>query len=127
MTTMQAANPLEQFQWQRQPKAEVFVREMMDEMLSQNEYAMGLARRMNHETGTRFYDWISYIWLAHTDARVKRIEEVGYSLAANANMVKAYENAQGIFPTIAVAEYEGASMESGLKVDSVADFLATHK
>src|ERR1041384_989613 len=98
MTTMQAANPLEEFQWKRQPQTEEFVREVLDELLAHNEYAMGLAKRMSHETGTRLYDWISYLWFAASDPRLKRIEELGYVLVKHENMVRAYENPHGIFP-----------------------------
>ncbi|HEX3358078.1 MAG TPA: hypothetical protein VHS31_13990 [Tepidisphaeraceae bacterium] len=112
-------NPLQAFHWEPQPQAERFVRGIVDEFLSRNEYAAELARRMKEETGTRFYDWIAYITLRGDDGRVSEMEGVGY---AKQNGV--YQHGGGMFPPVVVGE--GKQMEIGVKVESVVDFLAAN-
>jgi hypothetical protein len=123
MSTLQE-NPLAAFHWEPQPQAEALVRSIMDEFLGRNRFAADLARRMKDETGTRFYDWIGYIWLLPQDSRVGQLEEVGYVASKNPQGIAVYQHPGGMFPKIFVGNYD--LLEIGIKVESVADFLAAN-
>ena len=73
--TLQAPNPLQEFQWAPQPEAERLVRGLVDDFLGRNAFARDLARRMKDEAGTRFYDWVEAIILPESAELRQRIEE----------------------------------------------------
>lgn len=125
--TMQAiaTNPLEAYQWERQPQAEALVRELVAEFLGRNTFAAELARRMKDETGTRFYDWVDYIALPAADARVARLKAAGYEQVASDANRSVYTNSGGMFPAIIVRS-AGNEIEVGIKVEFAADFAAAH-
>jgi hypothetical protein len=112
-------NPLQAFHWQPQPQAERFVRGIVGDFLSKNHFAAGLAQRMKEETGTRFYDWIAYISLGTGDPRLREIDEVGYTKSGDI-----FEHHGGMFPPIVVGNEK--QTEIGIKVESIADFLAAN-
>jgi hypothetical protein len=114
-------NPLQAFHWEPQPQAERFVRGIADDFLRRNSFAADLARRMKEQTGTRFYDWIGYIWLLPQDPRVGQIEAVGYTPSGNG----IYDHPGGMFPKLIVAPTDVT--EIGIKVESVPDFLAANQ
>src|SRR5437588_4501643 len=74
-----SANPLESFQWQRQPKAEALVRGVVNEFLSDNTMAAKFARRMKEETGTRFVDWVDHLRLPDTASTRQSLADAGYA------------------------------------------------
>jgi hypothetical protein len=76
--TVQAANPLQEFQWAPQPEAEKLVRGLVEDFLGRNAFARELARRMKEESGTRFYDWVEAIILPETADITQRMQAVGY-------------------------------------------------
>ena len=56
---------------------------------------------MKDETGTRFYDWIGYLWLQPQDPRVAQLAEVGY-IATTQGRLKVHDHPAGMFPTVVV-------------------------
>ena len=123
MTTL-TSNPLQEFAWQPQPEAEKLIREIVADFLARCPAAADLARRMKEQTGTRFYDWISFIWLDAKTDRVKRIESVGYEKSHDGAGFAVYDHAGGMFPSILVGDAD--TLDIGIKVESVADFLAAN-
>jgi hypothetical protein len=123
MSTLQE-NPLAAFHWEPQPQAEALVRAIMDEFLGRNQFAADLARRMKDETGTRFYDWIGYICLLPQDSRVGQLQDVGYVATKNPQGIIVFQHPGGMFPKVFVGNYD--LLEIGIKVESVADFLAAN-
>jgi hypothetical protein len=123
MSTL-ASNPLEKFAWQPQPEAEKLIREIVADFLSRCPAGVDLARRMKDETGTRFYDWISFIWLDAKTDRAKRVESVGYEKSHDGEGFAVYDHPEGMFPSILIGD--GETLDIGIKVESVADFLATN-
>ena len=83
----QLENPLEAFQWQRQPKAEQFVRGIVDDFLARVPTAAELARRMKEETGTRFVDWVDHLLLPDTQDIRRQLEETGYAIDRQAQPI----------------------------------------
>ena len=82
------------------------------------------ANRMHDETGTRFIDWIDHIRLNRRDRRLAQLERVGYHAASEHTSYTVYVNPSGVFPTVLV--WDGGT-EIGIKVESVADFLAANQ
>src|SRR5947209_8899598 len=114
--TLQATNPLEAFQWERQPAAEKFVRRTVEAFLAGNPTAAALARRMREETGTRFIDWIDEIALPATDEVRAELAGVGYVSRPLGSMSERYVHAGGMFPPIRLG---AAQAEVSIKVESV--------
>jgi hypothetical protein len=120
-------NALEAFQWQCQPQAEQFIREIVDDFLKKSVHATELSQRMKGETGTRFIDWIGHITLGPEDPRAVRAEEVGYVVDSTPEDMTVYVHPGGMFPTIVICELGGGATEIAIKVDSVSDFFAANQ
>src|SRR4051794_15374779 len=118
-------NPLEAFQWERQPQAEALVREVVADFLGRNKFAADLARRMKDETGTRFYDWVDFLAVPASDPRIGRLKSAGYEEVATDSTRTVYTNSGGMFPAIIVRSAAGG-IEIGIKVEFAADFAAAH-
>src|SRR5437588_11258914 len=115
-----SANPLESFQWQRQPKAEALVRGVVNEFLSDNTMAAKFARRMKEETGTRFVDWNDHLRLPDSGQVRQSLHEAGYTeRRLDPELVgQTFGHEGGIFPNIVLGGRRGV----GIKVESVTDF-----
>ena len=120
--TVQAANPLEEFQWAPQPEAERLVRSLIDDFLGRNAFARELARRMKEESGTRFYDWVEAIILPETAEITQRMQAVGYEKLRDRGAVykHLWTNPLGMFPLIGFGDRDTTQVH--LKVTSVVDF-----
>ena len=121
---MSSGNSFESFQWSPQPAAFRFVCALVGDFLAACPEAAAFANRMRDETGTRFIDWIDHIRLNRRDRRVAQLEKVGYHAASEHTSYTVYINPSGVFP--AVLAWDGGT-EIGIKVESVADFLAANQ
>ncbi|HVT90529.1 MAG TPA: hypothetical protein VHD56_16865 [Tepidisphaeraceae bacterium] len=119
----QAINALEAFHWTPQPKAEQFVREVVDGYLSNFPAAANVARRMKDETGTRFYDWVETIQLPDSKSLRQRLADVGYINFSDRLCMYPwiFSQPQGIFPRIHL--HDGKFQAVHLKVGSVEEFV----
>jgi hypothetical protein len=122
--TTQVANSLQAFQWERQPQAAKFVWGLVESFLATCQPAAKLAQRMRDQTGTRFYDWVGHIALDRRDSRLKDLNAVGYAAFEDLKSITVFTHEGGIFPTILVTD---GDFEIGIKVESVADFLAANQ
>lgn len=122
MATKTAPSVLQQFQWKPQPRAQALVNSIVEDFLSRCPGAADLARRMRHETGTRFGDWIDSIHVQRSADLRSRLGAVGFERRAAPGAPDCYVHPGGIFPAIVL---ESAAMSKvAIKVDSVVDFLA---
>jgi hypothetical protein len=112
------------FQWSTQPEAFGFVRGLIDEVLAACPEAARLAARMQNETGTRFLDWIDHIRLNRHNPKSGRLEAVGFRAIGSDSAGAVYVNDSGVFPRILL--WDG-NTEVGIKVESIADFLAANQ
>jgi len=117
-------SPFESFQWSPQPEAFSFLRGLVSDFLDACPEASAFAGRMSEETGTRFIDWIDPIRLNRGDRRGAELESVGYRSESEMASRTVYRNTSGVFP--AVLAWDGG-LEIGIKVESVADFLAANQ
>jgi len=114
--TLQAANPLQEFQWSPQPQEEKLVRELVAEFLTRNSFAAELSQRMKNETGTRFYDWVEAVFVPAAGGMEQKLRAVGYEPGEKA----IWSNPHGMFPRIVL--HQQATTAVHLKVMSVVDF-----
>ncbi len=116
---------LTKFHWEPQPAAQRLVDELIAQFLAANPAASTLAQRMTAETGTRFKDWIDAIFVPASSGVEPRLKEVGYVQKPQPGADRCFVNDLGIFPAIVLVE--GGVTRIAIKVDSVAEFLATHQ
>lgn len=110
------------FNWKPQPKAQSLVNALVDDFLIACPGAAELARRMRHDTGTRFHDWIDTIHIHRTPDLRTKLAAAGFERRAAPGAPDCYVNDQGIFPAIVLES--AAITKVAIKVDSVVDFLA---
>ncbi len=113
--TLQAASPLQDYQWTPQPEAEKFVRALVADFLSRNAFAAELSRRMKEESGTRFYDWVEAIFVPASPTIEQKLRAVGYEADE-----RIWSNPHGMFPRIVL--HDSPITAAHLKVGSVIDF-----
>lgn len=117
-----AAEALLEYQWSTQPAAGAWVKTICDAALADLPWARDFADRLYKLSGNRFYDLIDTVFLAEGDARLDAALAAGWEANGESSGLALYDQPKGIFPTIAVGERNGVE----LKVESVADFLATN-
>lgn len=66
----------DQFDWDLYPQAEKFLEKHVAAFLKKNSVARSLAKRMERETSTRFFDWIDHLVLP--EASVRELEQLGF-------------------------------------------------
>jgi len=108
------------FEWQRQPRAQALVDELVAEFCTKSAAARQLGERMLRETGTRFIDWVDFVAPPRQALHRGALVEAGFAFSDEDGTPVA-EHPGGMFPTIRLDERRGWSL--GLKVESVADFL----
>ncbi|MBX3359053.1 MAG: hypothetical protein KF745_11585 [Phycisphaeraceae bacterium] len=117
-------DPLEQFQWKPQPQAQALINAIVDEFLKACPSSAELARRMKHESGTRFVDWIDYIQVHRTPELRASLTAAGFIRRAAPGAPDCYVHDGGIFPQVVLDS--NAVTRVAIKADSVVDFLAAH-
>ncbi len=113
---------LTKFQFEPQPAAGRVVDGLVDSFLSRCPAAQSLAARMKAETGTRFKDWVDYVESPATAELRARLLEVGFSHRAQPGASECFVHEGAMFPAVVLGN--GNVTKVGIKVDSVADFLA---
>jgi hypothetical protein len=124
MSTMTVRSSVEQHEWQPQPAAQGLVNGLVSEFLARCPSAAELARRMRVETGTRFVDWVDHIQAPATASLEEELLEVGFERHPFPGAPECYVHNGGIFPQVVLGS--GPVLAVAIKVDSVADFVATH-
>ena len=112
----------QQWQWECQPEADALVRGLVDEFLAKCPQAAMLAKRMLEETSTRFVDWVDYIRIPKSHALAGKLIETGFSLLPVPGADERYLHEGAVLPPVVLGD---GPMQVGIKVDWVADFLAT--
>ncbi len=112
------------FDWQPQPLAAAFVRQLLDEFCKDCPPARQLAKVMRERTGTRLADWVDSLAIPGDESLSDRLHGLGFELTADGGPRKIWEHGHGLFPPI--EQTEGGVRRVALKVDSVADFVVRH-
>jgi hypothetical protein len=120
MTT--ALEDAKQFNWQPQPQSASLVREVIDDFLARCPNAAELARRLKHDTGTRFIDWIDFIQVPRASDLRKRLTDVGFTRKPVPGEPDSFVHDGAMFPTFVIDPSPDTCV--GIKVDSIVDFLS---
>jgi len=118
-----AVEALTRYQWEPQPAAAALVARLVDQIVARCPQADALRRRMRDQTATRLIDWLDFVEVTDTPETRSELAEVGFEPAELAGVSAAFHHPGGIFPVV-LLESEGEPERLGVKVDSVADFLA---
>lgn len=113
----------QQFHWEPQPAAHGLITEFIDEYLDHCPRSRELRDRMLHDTSTRFFDWVDYVRVPETEETIERLVECGFIHRPVSGASQRYVHPGAIFPQVVLGD--GPLRRVGIKVDWVADFLAT--
>ncbi|NNC87806.1 MAG: hypothetical protein HKN82_05010 [Akkermansiaceae bacterium] len=118
-----ALHDLTRFQWEPCPQGQRIVDDLIDEFLSHSPEGRDLAGAMKDRAGTRFLDWLDHL-VTPREHLVADLEAAGFTPGGEHDGRRIFEHHGAIFPRILVKA--GVARAAAVKVDSVADFLATH-
>ncbi len=134
---MSSSAPFDSFNWEPQPLGQKLVSELLLDFLHRCPGAENLARHMKNDSGTRFADWVDSIEEPETPSLRDRLRDAGFTREPMPGAPECFVHKGAIFPAIILAtgSTQAANGQAGasgparvsLKVDSVADFLATWK
>src|ERR1043165_8195561 len=115
-------SPFDTHQWQPQPAAQALIREGVGVFLANCPGAATLSRRMEHDTATRFIDWIDSIQLPRDADLRARLLDVGFDRRATPGAQDCFIHSGGMFPAVILDP--GPATRVFIKVESVIDFLS---
>ena len=96
-------------EWQRQPRAQALVRELMAEFCTKSAAARQLSQRMRQEIGARFFDWVDFVAPPRQALDRGAFLEAGFTFS-DGNGTPVAEHPGGMFPTIRL---DGLGLELG--------------
>lgn len=125
MTLLESSNPLQAFQWSPQPQAEALIHELVEEFVANHTFARTLKDRIYNEAAVRFSDLVEEI-AAYADrpGLSDRLLHAGFLEDDTAGISDVFVHPGGIFPRIRLVA--SRRLDVAMKVESVADFIATH-
>lgn len=116
------APELRQFNWQPQPAGQAVINDLLADFLGRCAGAAELARRMKHDTGTRFRDWVDTIQAPRSAELRSRLIDAGFERKPVPGAPDCFVHEGAMFPTIVLDS--DSTTRVFVKVDSVVDFLA---
>jgi hypothetical protein len=120
--TTKIKSTVQQFNWEPQPKAQALINELIHAFLDKCPGAAEFAKRLKHDTGTRFGDWIDSIQFRRNADLKARLQKTGFVRTPVPGAPDRFVHPGAIFPTIVLESAH--EMRISIKVDSVVDFLA---
>ena len=122
MTTLTAPSTIKHYHWEPQPRAAALISDLLKDFLQRCPGAAELSRRMKHDTGTRFLDWIDHIQAPRTPELRTRLLDVGFTRKPMPGAPDCFVHEGAIFPAIVLDS--APITRFAIKVESVVDFLA---
>lgn len=111
-----------QFQWERQPKAEKLILDVLEQASRANPAISQLGDELLHQTNTRLFDWIDHVYIAQSDQVIDKLLKTGFKQqGTSSQQVFSHPGAQ--LPRVVVAASTGVTVGVAVSVDSIADFL----
>jgi len=111
------------FRWEVQPEARALLEEWVETFLDRCPQARTLAERMLAETSTRFLDWVDHVRAPESADAIARLEGAGFSARPVPGAAMRYVHEGAVLPPVVLGA--GPLLQVGIKVERVADFLAT--
>jgi hypothetical protein len=113
-----------EFDWKPEPAGQAIIDELVGSCVADCGPLATLADRMIHETGTRLENWLDFVEVPIDAALESRLADAGFQPVQIEGLEAAWEHPGAMFPTVVAGEV--GARKVGIKVDSVADFAATH-
>jgi hypothetical protein len=115
------------FDWPLAYKAEAVLRRFIGLFLARHQAAFKLAKRMEEETGTDFYEWVDYL-SADPDA-IDELSSAGFVLeqVETPPGTKAFYHPRAMMPRVLVhrnGSLGGAPRELAIRPESIIDFIS---
>jgi hypothetical protein len=107
----------DRFSWEIQPKAAVFLTQLVNELVQGSPFAEAMRKRMLDETGTRLFDWIDHLCVP--TLRSEQLRELGFEQSAEDSVTWVHQ--EGLFPPVRLSGPAGIA----IKVDDVAIFVSS--
>jgi hypothetical protein len=120
--TGSAAEILEAFDWQPQPLAAAFVRQIYDAFYNDCSAVKDLAEMLHRRSGTRLADWVDHYALPRDDRLEDRLRDLGFILERDCFPQTLWRHPGALFPPIDL--HDTGCRRMAIKVESVHDFLA---
>ena len=111
------SSPFDQFQWQPQPQAQALVNELLSDFLARCPGGATVAKKMEHDTGTRFRDWVDFIQAPRNPDLRARLLDVGFDRRPTPGAPDCFIHPGAMFPTIVLDPAKVTRV--GIKVESV--------
>ena len=111
-----------QFQWERQPKAEKLVLEVLEQAIELSPSISKLSEELLHQTNTRLFDWLDHVLVLDSDPMREKLQQAGFVQQGNGNQhVFSHPGAQ--LPRVVLNPSKEIAAGLAVSVDSIADFL----
>jgi hypothetical protein len=108
-------------------EAETLLRQRLDSFLQHNRTASRLARRMQDETGTDFFEWMDHLALAPEDEKTLRDRGFVSDRVEAPRGEIVLQHPRATLPRVRVRKGTGPNPSLiALRPESVADFVAAH-
>lgn len=126
MTLLESSNPLQAFQWSPQPEAEALIHELVEEFVANHQFARTLKDRLYHEAAVRFSDLVEEVAVySDRPGLSNRLLHAGFLEDDTAGISDVFVHPGGIFPRVRLVSSQ--RLDVAMKVEYVADFIATHE
>jgi hypothetical protein len=113
------------FDWPLAYEAESFIRDRLEAFLRQNSFALGLAARMQQETGTDFFEWVDHLVLSPDDEVA--LVKVGFVHDRKAETPRGevvLEHPRATLPRVLLRKGKANPSVVAIKPEFVAEFIA---
>lgn len=103
------------FQWERQPKAEKLILDILQQAMVSNPAIEKLSEDLLHQTNTRLFDWLDHVMVQKSAEQIKKLHDAGFELETD----DLYFHPGAQLPKVLLTSGTGIAVS----VDSIADFL----
>lgn len=110
------------FQWERQPKAENLILEILHEASDINPAIPKLSDELLHKTNTRLFDWLDHVFIAESVQMLKKLRDAGFEQQGNGSQ-HLYSHPGAQLPRVLIHPSKEIKVGIAVSVDSIADFL----
>ena len=120
---------VQEFVWQRYPKAEAYLAERVEEFVAAMPKVQAFSAALLAQTGTRLFDWLDHLVLANGDSVRRQLEELGFEQEEVPTTPDStvLHHPGAIFPRILLRQnahrQAGAVEAAAIQVEHIAAFL----
>lgn len=117
------STPQTSFQWQREPKAEALIEELVEFCKRSNPSITAFEQQLIAQTSTTLLDWVDHVSVQATPGLKDKLEQAGFVITAAKSSYCVYQHLGAKLPSIVVHDQGSGCMGLALLVENIADFL----